>query len=76
MATGKTIFRGPFVHCASLNDLDICIDGSIGVGKDGKIEFVLREVGDGPQYPSDGGWEEAAIIRVNDEGFFFPGFVG
>jgi guanine deaminase len=76
MPNGKAIYRGPFVHSASLTDLDICVDGSIGVDQDGKIAFVLRDVGDGPQYPPNGEWEQAAITHVRDEGFFFPGFVG
>jgi guanine deaminase len=52
------------------------MDGSIGVDEDGRIAFVLRDVGDGPQFPSDGEWEQATTIRVKDEGFFFPGFIG
>jgi guanine deaminase len=76
MAASKTIYRGAFVHCASLTDLDICEDGSIGVDESGKIAFVLRDVGEGPQQLSDSGWEQAEVVRVKDEGFFFPGFIG
>jgi guanine deaminase len=76
MAGSKTIYRGAFVHCASLNDLDICENGSIGVDESGKIAFILRDVGEGPQHLPDCGWEQAEVIRVKDEGFFFPGFIG
>ena len=75
MALDKTIYIGPFVHCATLTELDICINGMIGVDTDGKIAFILRDV-KGRQIPADQGWEQAKIVRVQNYGFFFPGFIG
>ena len=71
----KTIYVGAFVHCESLNELDICPNSMIGVAEDGKIAFILRSV-KGRQIPYDEGWEQAKIVRIQDHGFFFPGFIG
>ena len=75
MALEKTIYIGPFVHCESLNELDVCPNGMVGVDEDGKIAFVLRSM-KGRRFPDDEGWEEAKIVRILDHGFFFPGFIG
>ena len=71
----KTIYIGPFIHCESLTELDICPNGMIGVDEDGKIAFVLRSI-KGRRFPDGEGWEQAKIVRVQDHGFFFPGFIG
>lgn len=75
MGLNKAIFVGPFVHCASQQDLDICPTGAIGVGEDGKIAFVERDVSS-DSIPKKQGWENAEIICIKDNGFYFPGFVG
>ncbi len=75
MALQKTIYIGPFVHSESLTDLDICPNGMIGVNEAGKIAWILRDI-KGRRMPDGQGWEEAKIVRIQDHGFFFPGFIG
>lgn len=72
MALDKTIYAGPLVHSKSLTELDICLDGKIGVAEDGKIAFVNREAN--ASIPS--GWENAKTIHLRENSFFFPGFIG
>ncbi|KAK4956476.1 hypothetical protein LTR10_006001 [Elasticomyces elasticus] len=74
MALNKTVYVGPFIHCESLNQLDICTNGMIGVGEDGKIAFVSRDM-KGRQLPAQEGWEHAKIVYTRQYGFFFPGFI-
>ncbi|KAK5108932.1 hypothetical protein LTR62_007647 [Meristemomyces frigidus] len=74
MSLEKTIYVGPFVHCKSLNELDICTTGQIGVDEHGKIAFVLRESAGQPT-STQKGWENAKVVRTKDNGFFFPGFI-
>lgn len=74
-ALHKTIYIGPFVHCATLTELDVCPNGTIGVNEDGKIAFILRDRQE-RQVPQGQGWKEAKIVRIQDHGFFFPGFIG
>lgn len=72
MALEKTLYVGAFIHCKTLAELDVCAHGTIGVGADGKIAFVLRDEKDAlPE-----GWENAKQIKISDHGFFFPGFIG
>ena len=59
----------------SLTELDVCPNGMIGVNENGKISFILRSI-KGRQMPYGEGWEESKIARVQDHGFFFPGFIG
>lgn len=75
MALEKTIYNGAFVHCESLTELEICTNGMIGVDEHGKISFVLRDLR-GRKMPSGEGWEQAKVVRIQDHGFFFPGFIG
>lgn len=75
MTLEKTVYTGPFVHCESLTQLDICNDGMIGVDETGKIAFVSRQSRERPA-PDGEGWEQAKVVRVPDHGFFFPGFIG
>lgn len=75
MALEKTIYIGPFIQCETLTELDVVPNGMIGVNEQGKIAFVLRTV-KGRQMPAGEGWEDAKIVRIQDHGFFFPGFIG
>ena len=75
MALEKTIYIGPFVHCESLTELDVCPNCMIGVDEDFKIAFILTSM-KGRMIPYDGQWEKAKIVRIQDHGFFFPGFIG
>ncbi|EKG20724.1 Amidohydrolase 1 [Macrophomina phaseolina MS6] len=72
----KTIYVGAFVHCKSLEELDICEKGAIGVDEQGKIVFIERGADDVESITKrHTGWERAAIISIKDNGFFFPGFI-
>lgn len=75
MALEKKIYVGPFIHCISLTELEICLAGAIGVDEDGKIAFVLKNVEDG-KLPTREGWEAAKTVKVEGNSFFFPGFIG
>jgi hypothetical protein len=72
----RSIYLGAFVHCTSLQHLDICEAAAIGVDSDGKIAFIERDVGDISTYALPEGWENAKTIKIHDQGFFFPGFIG
>ncbi|KAK3672977.1 hypothetical protein LTR78_007087 [Recurvomyces mirabilis] len=74
MSLEKTIYIGPFVHCESLNELDVCPNGMFGVDEDGKIAFISRDM-KGRPLPAHQGWENAKVVRIQDYGFFFPGFI-
>lgn len=75
----RTLYIGTFVHCASLTELDVCVNGVIGVDESGKIAFISRDSEEeGEQTPTPEGWEQAKTVRINGsgQGFFFPGFIG
>lgn len=74
----KTIFIGPFVHCKSLDELDICEHGAIGVDENGVIAFIERDVGgqDADSVATKHGWVNPKVVKIYDTGFFFPGFIG
>jgi hypothetical protein len=75
----KTIYLGAFAHCTSLQEVEICEAGAIGVDSNGKIAFVERDIGDIPAYQlreRKEGWEKAKVVQTQDQGFFFPGFIG
>ncbi|GAB7339530.1 hypothetical protein MBLNU457_6143t1 [Dothideomycetes sp. NU457] len=74
MALAKTIYLGPFVHSKTLNELDICTTGAIGVDESGKISFIDRDASL-TNYTAPSSWSTAKIIRITDTGFFFPGFI-
>lgn len=76
MAVDKTIYVGAFAHCVSLQELDICTAGAIGVDESGKIAFVDRDVQVGSYAPQRDEWKGAKLVRIKDQGFFFPGFIG
>lgn len=71
-ATRKTIYIGPIIQSKSLNELDICLEGAIGVNEHGKIAFVSRD----QTLPLDEEWKDAKCIRLSNNEFFFPGFIG
>lgn len=75
MSLEKIVYVGPFAHCKTLEEVDICPDGAIGVNEEGIIAFVLRDVQ--AENKSFGeGWEQAKVVRIKGHGFFFPGFIG
>jgi guanine deaminase len=72
----KTIYLGPFVHSKSLTELEICEKGAIGVDESGIITFVEKNI----QSPRDlqnqtAEWQDAKIVKISSNGFFFPGFI-
>jgi guanine deaminase len=71
----KTIYLGPFVHSKSLAELDICQSGAIGVDESGVIRFVEREVTLDEVWKRNPGWEDAETVTIDDNGFYFPGFI-
>ena len=75
----KTIYLGAFAHCTSLQQVEICAAGAIGVDSNGKIAFIDRDIGEIPAYElreRKDGWEKAKVVQIQDQGFFFPGFIG
>ncbi|KAI9700656.1 MAG: hypothetical protein M1836_002025 [Candelina mexicana] len=68
----RTIFVGTFVHSKSLQELEICEEGAIGIDEEGKIAFVNRNATDSESRP---GWEAAKIVQAQNGAFFFPGFI-
>ena len=76
MAHVRTIFFGPFVHCKTLQEVDICEHGAIGVDETGIIAFIEREVQELDPVVKKHGWEDCRVVRIYDSGFFFPGFIG
>ncbi|EON67788.1 guanine deaminase [Coniosporium apollinis CBS 100218] len=74
----RTVYVGPFVHSQSLQKLDICPTGAIGVDENGKIAFVerdVKDVGDVIPVTQKYGWQNSQIVRIKDNGFLFPGFI-
>lgn len=71
----RTVFVGTFIHCKTLQQLDICVKGAIGVDQ-GRITFFEREVEDVTAVAHNHGWEHFDIITANDTQFFVPGFIG
>ena len=64
------------MHSKSLQDLDICQSGVIGVDELGKIAFIERTGSDGAAAAKKHGWDSYDVVRITDNGFFFPGFIG
>lgn len=75
MPLEKKIYVGPFIHCVSLTEVEICLTAAIGVDEHGKIAFVLKNVVDG-KLPTKEGWESAKTVKTEGNSFFFPGFIG
>lgn len=72
----KKLFVGAFAHSKSLQELDICQDGLIGVDETGRIAFIERGTSDVEAALKAHSWDCAEIVRIKDNGFFFPGFIG
>jgi guanine deaminase len=76
MAVSKQIFIGPFVHCKSQHEFDICEAGAIGVDETGKIAFIERDVENADAVAKKHGWQSFKVVKLRDQGFYFPGFIG
>ncbi len=72
----KAIYVGPFIHSRSLQNLEICADGAIGVDESGTIAFVERDSSSIKAALTRDDWIDAPRVRVQGKGFFFPGFIG
>jgi guanine deaminase len=68
----KTVYVGPIIQCKSLTELDINLNGSIGVDESGKISFVERD----HSARSDAEWLNAEVVHLGKNEFLFPGFIG
>lgn len=75
MPLDKTIYQGTFIHCKALTEIEIWHDSTIAVGEDGRIAFIDRAP-EGQPTPTREGWENAKVIRLQGNQFFFPGFIG
>ena len=64
------------MHSKSLQELEICQKGAIGVDENGRIAFVERDVTDLEAPGKKDGWETAKIVKAGENRFFFPGFIG
>ncbi|KAK8238437.1 hypothetical protein HDK90DRAFT_225650 [Phyllosticta capitalensis] len=72
----KTVYVGTFVHSKSLQELDICERGVIGVDVTGKIAFIERHTVDLETILKEHeGWSGAKVVKGHENGFFFPGFI-
>jgi guanine deaminase len=72
----QTIYAGAFVHALALGKLDHSTQAAIGVDAKGKIAFVERDVKDVDALAKEKGWTGARIVRIQENAFFFPGFIG
>jgi guanine deaminase len=72
----RTVYIGTFIHCVTLQKLDICEHGAIGVDEHGKIAFVERDAGNVDSVTAAHGWEDAHLVWASGCQFFFPGFIG
>ncbi|KAF2236169.1 guanine deaminase [Viridothelium virens] len=75
MGSPRRVYVGAFAHCKSLEELDICDAGAIGVGESGRIEFIERDVDDISSVLEKQGWKGVKVVKIKDHGFFFPGFI-
>ena len=81
-ACKRTVYCGAFVHSISLQELEICESGAIGVDQNGVISFIYRDITKAsPQrllqkIEEEHGWRDIQVVRLIGEGFFFPGFIG
>lgn len=72
----RTLYVGPFVHSKSLQDLEICEQGIIGVDENGRIAFIERAGNEAAVAAEKHRWNSYDVVRIRDNGFFFPGFIG
>lgn len=78
------VFVGSFIHCKSLEELDILHDAAVFVDEKGQIKAVVKDI----KEPQDDaalkatftelGWNESevSVMRAKKGQFFFPGFIG
>ncbi|KAK7558011.1 hypothetical protein IWX92DRAFT_302675 [Phyllosticta citricarpa] len=72
----KTVYVGTFVQSKSLQELDICEKGAVGVDENGRIAFTARSVDHLETVLKEHeGWSGAKVIKGQENGFFFPGFI-
>ena len=76
MGLSRSVYVGAFAYCRSLQELDVCTSGAIGVGRSGRIEFIERDLDDILLVLEKHDWNDSQIIKIKGHGFFFPGFVG
>ncbi|KAI9893773.1 MAG: hypothetical protein M1814_005990 [Vezdaea aestivalis] len=74
-ARTKTIYAGIFIQSASLQRLEICEQGAIGVDENGRIVFVERGVKDLEFVATKHNWQDATIVKAKENEFYFPGFI-
>jgi guanine deaminase len=70
----RTIYTGPFVHSASLSELEICENGFIGVDENGIIAFVEKE-SNLEAVQEKHSWQDAIPVHLKGNAFLFPGFI-
>lgn len=79
-----TIYTGTFIHCPSLDTLEVLEDGAVGVDEDGTIVFVENGLPRGmiEERARHWGWGDIGMgwdlvsHVVDGKGWWFPGFVG
>lgn len=71
-----SIYVGAFIHCKTLQQLEICDNSAIGVDEHGVIQFVERDAPDAHAIARARGWAYYGVVRASSTQFFFPGFVG
>ncbi|KAK7516589.1 hypothetical protein IWZ03DRAFT_360297 [Phyllosticta citriasiana] len=72
----KTVYVGTFVQSKSLQELDICEKGAVGVDENGRIAFTARSVDHLETVLKEHeGWSGAKVIKGQENDFFFPGFI-
>ncbi|KAK8170629.1 hypothetical protein BC567DRAFT_163975 [Phyllosticta citribraziliensis] len=72
----KTVYVGTFVQSKSLQELDICAKGAVGVDENGRIAFTSRGFDNLEAVLKEHeGWSGAKVIEGQKNGFFFPGFI-
>lgn len=75
MPGNRRIYIGPYVHCSSVDELEICENGAIAVDEHGKIALVSKHSHE-QQVELDSEWRDAEIVQLPKNAFFFPGFIG
>ncbi|KAK8157115.1 hypothetical protein IWX90DRAFT_315162 [Phyllosticta citrichinensis] len=72
----KTVYVGTFVQSKSLQELDFCAKGAVGVDENGRIAFTSRGFDNLETVLKEHeGWSGAKVIEGQKNGFFFPGFI-
>ena len=76
----NVVYMGTFIHCLSLDKLEVLENAAIGVNDRGLIIFVEKNVEDAglEQVMKHHPWREWDVVKGDRESttFFFPGFVG